>query len=50
MWVNITVTYKFQNAEISSFWWVFIFFIHLKKVLSQENAVLDADRYLQRLD
>ena len=47
MCVNI-LTYKFQNAEISSFWWVFIFFTHLKNVLIQENAVLDADQYLQR--
>ena len=40
---------RFQNAEISSFWWVFnYFFIHLKNVFIQENAVLD--RNLQRLD
>ena len=39
---------RFQNAEISSFLWVFKFFMHLKNVLIQENAVLD--RNLQRLD
>ena len=39
---------RFQNAEISSFLWVSKFFMHLKNILIQENAVLD--RNLQRLD
>ena len=39
---------RFQNAEFSSFWWVFNFLIHRKNILIHENAVLDWN--LQRLD
>ena len=39
---------RFQNAEFSSFWWVFNFLIHRKNILIHENAVLDWK--LQRLD
>ena len=48
MCVYIYELLRFQNAEFSSFWWVFNFFIHRKNILIQENAVLDWN--LQRLD
>ena len=48
MCVYIYGLLRFQNAEFSSFWWVFNFFIHRKNILIHENAVLDWN--LQRLD
>ena len=48
MCVYIYGLLRFQNAEFSSFWWVFDFFIHRKNILIHENAVLDWN--LQRLD
>ena len=48
MCVYIYGLLRFQNAEFSSFWWVFNFFIHRKNIVIHENAVLDWN--LQRLD